>query len=148
MSKNLHALLLILAIFLAGCTANTAEKASNAISSGAQETDASTARFNSSMIAKAGENVYYVVAGSANNDTVVSIRYLAPTEAVIGSRPWSPGQKCISWDASYDWMSSNVKTGKYTVKLISDNSADMSISGTFITKDKNAFEDYKVKNCS
>lgn len=142
-----YAFLLIAAIFLAGCTESATERRDQ-IPEDINKTLASVAQFNSSLIAKSGESVYYVVTGSVNNDTVISIRYFAPFEALIGSRPWSVGQNCISWDASYDWMFSNVKTGKYTVKLISDNSATISISDLFITKDKNAFENYKSKNCS
>lgn len=143
--KSLYILLVTVTIFLSGCTAGTTP-------TDEQKPAEATAKLNfpnfeSTLVPKSGESVYYVVLGSVDNETVVNIRYFAPSEALIGSRPWSVGQKCISWDASYDWMSSNVKTSKYTVGLISNNDVDISITDTFITKNKQAFDDYKQDNC-
>ena len=170
MYKVLYASLLMVVILLAGCTGNVAKEEPNLVQSETQEPSLpksetqeetiqkqdikdtpgailSTIEFESSVIPETGESVYYVVVGSVNDDTVVSVRYIAPSEATIGSRPWSQGQKCISWDASYDWMSANVRTIEYTVKLIAGKDAGISTSDIFVTKSQKAFEDYKKDNC-
>lgn len=143
--RKAYIFLLIVAVFLAGCTSLTENK--EQLPEEKETPPPNVAQFNSSLVAKADESVYYVVSGSVSNDSVISIRYLSPFEGLIGSRPWSVGQKCISWDASYDWMSANVKTSKYTVKLTANEETTISIIDTFITKDKGAFEDYKAANC-
>ena len=142
--KILYSILLITVLFLAGCTTTkTTTETEQQITKEIISTN--IPQFSSSLVPKSDEKVYYVVVGSASNDTVVSIRYFAPDEAFIGSRPWSVGQKCISWDASYDWMSANVIRAKYTVGLVAD--ADISITDTFVTKSQKEFNDYKSNNC-
>lgn len=143
--KSLY-LILIAVVLLAGCTANNSEsKTPPTINKEPTE----VYRFNSSVIPKEGESVYYVVTGETNGNTTIDIKYsnVFTFDSLIGSRPWTVGQKCIAWDASYVWMYANIKTESYTVRLVARDYTQVTVSDVLVTKNKAEFDNYKGNNC-